>query len=71
MDQLKSDRIMDEIYASMKQAGYDPYEQLVGYLQTGKDYYITRQNNAREKIRTVDKDIVRRYIIMLQDTTLR
>lgn len=30
------------ITSAIKQVGHAPYEQLVGYLQTGHDYYITR-----------------------------
>ena len=39
-----------------------PYEQLVGCLQTGQEYYITRHNGAREKVRLLDKAQIRKYI---------
>lgn len=47
------DRI-ERIIAALRQAGYDPYSQLQGYLITGNAAYITRTGNARELIRTVD-----------------
>ena len=45
---------MAEIVASIKAAGYDPYEQLLGYVSTGKEEYITRTGNAREHIKTLN-----------------
>lgn len=47
------DRI-DSIVAAMRQAGYNPYDQLRGYMITGNAAYITRSGNAREMIRSVD-----------------
>ena len=47
------DRI-ERIVAAMRQAGYDPYAQLRGYLITGNAAYITRSGNARELIHSVD-----------------
>ncbi|MBE5040796.1 IreB family regulatory phosphoprotein [Ructibacterium gallinarum] len=47
--------ILTDIISSLKSAGYDPYEQITGYLQTGNDLFITRFGGAREKIRQLDK----------------
>lgn len=38
--------IMKEIIIVLKQAGYDPREQIYGYIQSGKLQYITRHNDA-------------------------
>lgn len=54
--------ILDEIAASMREAGYDPKAQLTGYLQNGDDTYITRRDDARAKIKLVEKAQIRRYI---------
>lgn len=53
--------IMDKVVAGIVKAGYDPYEQLTGYLETGEDVYITRTDNARELIKQVSSAEVRRY----------
>ena len=53
---------MNEIVESLKAAGYDPREQLIGYLQTGKDFYITRQNGARQKISQLDKQKIQEFL---------
>lgn len=58
---------MDEIVAAVRSAGYDPYEQLLGYMQTGELFYITRQDGAREKIAQLDQRLIRQYMeIMLK-----
>lgn len=59
---------MESIVSSIEQAGMDPYEQLYGYLTTGKEIYITRNGNARELIRTLDKDDISRYIETMKNT---
>lgn len=42
------------IIQAITAAGYDPYSQLYGYITTGKDEYITRRDDAREKIKTLN-----------------
>lgn len=49
----------------MTNAGYDPYAQLTGYLQTGDETFITRNENARELIKTLDKGKIEQYVINL------
>ena len=53
---------MDEIVASLKEAGFDPYEQLYGYITTGKEEYITRTGDAREKIEKLNWLKVKEYV---------
>ncbi len=47
---------------ALSDAGYDPYTQLTGYLQTGDATYITRKENARTVIQTLDRDHVAQYV---------
>ena len=47
-------RTIKEIMEAITAAGYEPYSQLYGYITTGKDEYITRRDNAREKIKTLN-----------------
>ena len=56
------DTIIYEIIAALKEKGYDPYEQLEGYAQFRNDTYITRHNGAREKIKNLDIDQIRKYL---------
>lgn len=62
MDDIAFVKTMVHIESAIKDAGYDPYEQLVGYLQTGRDYYITRRANARDLIKTVNLDWLNQYV---------
>lgn len=43
-----------EIIQAIREAGYDPYAQLYGYITKGREEYITRNGNAREKIKQVN-----------------
>lgn len=54
--------LLQTIIASMKEAGYDPYDQLYGYYTTGENSYITRRNNAREMISKVSKENIKEYL---------
>jgi uncharacterized protein (UPF0297 family) len=59
-------QIMKEIVKALEDAGYDPYEQLVGFLRTGEDFYITRQNGAREKITQLDKALIQEFVYKMR-----
>jgi len=48
--------ILAAVYASLKEKGYDPINQIVGYLLSEDPTYITNYNNARSLIRKVDRD---------------
>lgn len=48
------DTTMAHIVESIRQAGYEPYDQLTAYLLTRDDRYITRNGNARHRIKEVD-----------------
>lgn len=45
---------LEEIVQAIQDAGYDPYAQLYGYVSRGKEEYITRNGNARERIKQVN-----------------
>lgn len=58
--------VLEQIADSIRTAGYDPYAQLYGYLSTGNDSYITRQGNARDLIKQVDKTTLEAFLIILK-----
>ena len=68
MEDKKFISTMESIVSSIEQTGMDPYEQLYGYLTTEKEIFITRNGNARELIRTLDKDEISRYIETMKNT---
>lgn len=58
---------MESIINSIKQAGYDPYVQLTGYITTDNEVYITRAGDAREMIKKLDKAQISEYLRKLKD----
>ena len=53
---------LTHIADAIRQTGNDPYDQLYGYISTGDVTYITRRNNARELIQSVDLKAVSQYV---------
>ena len=62
MENEQFDSIMDSVVMSLKKRGFDPYIQLSGYLQENNPLFITRYNNARSVIKTLNKEQIRRYV---------
>lgn len=52
----KTEDILKNVYASLEEKGYNPINQLVGYILSGDPSYITSHNNARNIIRNVERD---------------
>lgn len=48
--------IILNVYNSLKEKGYNPVNQIVGYILSGDPTYITSYNNARSKIRKLERD---------------
>ncbi|MBQ4349196.1 MAG: IreB family regulatory phosphoprotein [Clostridia bacterium] len=48
--------ILTQVYAALKEKGYNPINQIVGYILSEDPTYITTHNNARSLIRKVDRD---------------
>ena len=49
-------QILREIYVALSEKGYDPINQIVGYLLSEDPTYITNCSNARALIRRIDRD---------------
>ena len=48
--------IMKQVHTALKEKGYNPINQIVGYILSEDPTYITTHNNARSLIRKVDRD---------------
>ena len=48
--------ILMSVYNSLKEKGYNPINQIVGYILSEDPTYITNYNNARAEIRKIDRD---------------
>ena len=51
-----SKKILKEVYDALLEKGYNPINQLVGYILSGDPTYITNHNNARSFIRQIERD---------------
>ncbi len=58
-----ANEIIIKVYDAMKEKGYDPINQLVGYIISGDPTYITSHNNARYLIRRIERDELLEEII--------
>lgn len=56
-------RIMLEVYNALKEKGYNPINQLVGYILSEDPTYITTHNNARNLIRRIDRDTLLQMLV--------
>jgi len=59
----KVDRILSTVYEALKERGYDPKSQMVGYLLSGDPTYITSHMDARSLIRRLERDEILENII--------
>lgn len=56
-------RILITVYDSLKEKGYNPINQIVGYILSEDPTYITTHNNARNLIRRVDRDTLLQSLV--------
>ena len=54
--EVEMQRILTTVYDALKQKGYNPVSQIVGYILSEDPTYITTHNNARSLIRKIDRD---------------
>ncbi len=54
--ELTPREVLMTVYSAMKEKGYDPVNQIVGYLLSGDPTYITSYKNARYLILRVERD---------------
>ena len=64
-DDIKA--ILTTVYNALQEKGYNPINQIVGYILSEDPTYITTHNNARSLIRRIDRDellevLVRSYL---------
>lgn len=53
---LEVKKILKEVYDALVEKGYNPINQIVGYILSGDPTYITSYNDARTKIRLIERD---------------
>ena len=55
-ENLNAQEILKEVYQALQEKGYNPINQLVGYILSGDPTYITSHKDARNKIRKIERD---------------
>ena len=66
-ENAKTKEVLKEVYEALQEKGYNPINQIVGYILSGDPTYITSHKDARNKIRTIERDellqkMVKNYI---------
>ena len=66
--ELEIRHILLEVYDALNEKGYNPVNQIVGYILSEDPTYITNHKNARSLIRKIDRDellqiLVRNYLL--------
>ena len=60
-DQIKAGLTI--VYDALRQKGYNPINQIVGYILSEDPTYITTHNNARNLIRRIDRDTLLQSLV--------
>ena len=66
-ENTRAQEILKDVYEALVEKGYNPINQIVGYILSGDPTYITSHKDARNKIRQVERDellekMVKNYI---------
>lgn len=65
-------QILEQVYTAMSEKGYNPVNQIVGYLISGDPTYITSHKSARSLIMKVERDeILEELMSVYIDTKLK
>ena len=62
---------MKIVERAIREAGFIPYDQLYGYVQTGNSLYITRKHNARQIVEQMGSGMIRRYLNLRKSALLK
>ena len=55
-NRMDVDQVLDLVYTALSEKGYNPVNQIVGYVMSGDPTYITSHKNARSLIMKVERD---------------
>ena len=55
-ESIEAREILQKVYEALVEKGYNPINQIVGYILSEDPTYITTHNNARSLIRRLDRD---------------
>ena len=69
---VKASKVLKEVYEALNEKGYNAVNQIVGYILSGDPTYITSYKDARNLIRSIERDellekMVKEYIGLKED----
>ncbi len=71
-NKLEVSQVLEQVYIALTEKGYNPINQIVGYIMSGDPTYITSHKNARSLIMKVERDeILEELMRVYIDTKLR
>ena len=56
LPQTGAEEVLESVFAALSEKGYNPINQIVGYIMSGDPTYITSYGGARSKIMKVERD---------------
>lgn len=56
LDKEKYKSVLEVVYKALEEKGYNPIDQIIGYILSGDPTYITSHNNARSIIQEIERD---------------
>ena len=59
---MEKQQILPYIIKCIEESGSDPRSQIIGYINSGNELYITRKGNARELIKSVDFSELEQFV---------
>ena len=60
----QAEEILFSVYEALEEKGYNPINQIIGYILSGDPTYITSHNNARTLIRKLERDELLEELLM-------
>ncbi|MDR0925423.1 MAG: IreB family regulatory phosphoprotein [Hungatella sp.] len=71
-NKLNVSQVLEQVYIALTEKGYNPINQIVGYIMSGDPTYITSHKNARSLIMKVERDeILEELMRVYIDTMLK
>ncbi|ADL03511.1 IreB family regulatory phosphoprotein [Lacrimispora saccharolytica] len=71
-NKLNVSQVLEQVYIALTEKGYNPINQIVGYIMSGDPTYITSHKNARSLIMKVERDeILEELMGVYIDTMLK
>lgn len=63
-DKMKVSEVLEIVHEALVEKGYNPINQIIGYILSGDSSYVTGHNNARAIIKRFERDEILEEIVM-------